>query len=122
MSTNNFVKKYHVLNVFDVHKLQSLLLMYDVCNNTAYLPFVNFVTNNVIHSHNTRSNINLHIEQVSSIDKRNFIYHCMLYWNACPIHVIEHYLSINLFNSVKLHKLAAYNIFQCYYYLFFCIL
>ena len=87
MSTNNFVKKYHVLNVFDVHKLQSLLLMYDVCNNTAYLPFVNFVTNNVIHSHNTRSNINLHIEQVSSIDKRNFIYHCMLYWNACPIHV-----------------------------------
>ena len=60
------------------------------------------------------SNINLHIEQVSSIDKRNFIYHCMLYWNACPIHGALP--KQNLFNSVKLHKLAAYNIFQCYYY------
>ena len=43
------------------------------------------ITNNAIHNLFTRTNINLHIENVSVIDKRNFLYNSVIIWNKCPI-------------------------------------
>ena len=63
--------------------MQSLLLMYDICRNKVYLPYIHGTTNNTVHGHFTRSNCNLHIPQLFTVDKYNFVYYAMLNWNAC---------------------------------------
>ncbi len=70
-------------NTYDVYKMQCLSFMYDICHNTIYLPYFPMVTNNIVHSHFTRTSCNIHIASISSLEKRNFIYNCMLTWNAC---------------------------------------
>jgi hypothetical protein len=87
ITTDELIKKYRVFDVWKVHKLQSLSFMYDVCNNLIELPFVNIDRNTEIHSYNTRSNINVHIDCMTAIDKKNFLYYCIINWNACPLSV-----------------------------------
>ena len=55
--------------------------MYDICNNTIQVP----VINNTVHKHHTCTNHNAHINNLSSLDRRNFIYHCILFWNNSPM-------------------------------------
>ena len=83
LNLNDFLVKFQVQNVLSVHKMQSLLLMNDISHNKVYLPYIHVTTNNTVHGHFTRSNCNLHIPQLSTVDKRNFIYYAMLNWNAC---------------------------------------
>ena len=61
--------------------------MHDICYNRIQLPFVDVKLNNMVHSHYTRSNSNLHINELSTVDKRNFVYYSMLNWNACPLNI-----------------------------------
>ena len=73
LNFNDFLVKFQVQNVLSVHKMQSLLLMYDICHNKVYLSYIHVTTNNTAHGHFTRSNCNLHIPQFSMVDKHNCI-------------------------------------------------
>ena len=59
--------------------------MYDIWNNRVHMPFFPVITNNAILNHFTRTNINLHIDNISVIDKRNFLYDSVRIWNKCPV-------------------------------------
>ena len=72
-------------NVYDVYKLQCLGFMYNLVNNNIYLPFFPCITNSLIHAHNTRTVSNFHINSLSTLDRRNFVYHSILHWNKTPI-------------------------------------
>jgi hypothetical protein len=78
------VNHLHMNNVFAVFKLQCLSFMYDICNHIIHVPFLSIVSNNMIHNHFTRSYANIHVDTVTSLEKRNFIYNCILAWNECP--------------------------------------
>ena len=65
----------------------SLLLMYDICHNKVYLPYIHVTINNAVHGHFKRSTCNLHIPQLSTVDKHSFVYYAMLNWNACLYNV-----------------------------------
>ena len=73
LNFNDFIVKFLVQNVLSVHKIQSLLLMYEIFHNKLYIPYIHVTTNNTVHSHFTRSNCNLHIPQLSTVDKHNFV-------------------------------------------------
>ena len=75
INLNDFLVKFQVQNVLSVHKMQSLLLMYDICQNKVYLPYIHVTTNNTVHGHFTWFNCNLHILQLSTVDKHNFVYY-----------------------------------------------
>lgn len=74
-------------NVWAVYKLQCLSFMYNICNNHITLAFLPMATNSMVHCHFTRTHTNLHINSISSLDRRNFIYNAMLCWNQCPIEI-----------------------------------
>ena len=68
-----------------VHKLQCLALMHDIYNNKIFLPTFSPILNNMVHKYNTRSSDNFHINSITSLDRRNFMYHCILFWNEANI-------------------------------------
>ena len=82
---HDFVCTTGVCDVWKVHKIQSLMLMYDVIVITGHsnISCFRFEFNSLIHNHFTRGNCNIHIIRVSSLDKRNFIYYCLFNWNEC---------------------------------------
>ncbi len=85
LSVPTFISKYRIFDVWKVYKLQCLVFMFDICNNLVMFPYINLSVNNLVHNHYTRTSINLHVNVISSIDKRNFIYNCILVWNTSPI-------------------------------------
>ena len=68
----------------NVYKLQCMSFMYDLTHNMSHLPHFSFKTNSMIHVHNTRRSNNIHVNTISSLDKRNFKYHCIPNWNSNP--------------------------------------
>ena len=54
----------------------------------------------MVHLHITRSSTNIHINHVSSLDKRNFVYNCTVIWNNCPVHIRSLYTKICISASV----------------------
>jgi hypothetical protein len=72
------VNHLHMNNVFAVFKLQCLSFMYDICNHIIHVSFLSTVSNNMIHIHLTRLSANIHVDTVTSLEKRNFIYNCIL--------------------------------------------
>jgi hypothetical protein len=82
-NVREFVCSNEICNVNDVFKIQTLPFMHDICNNKLHLPFFPIVTNIVIHEHNTRSANNLHVNFVSTVYSRNFVYNSILTWNSC---------------------------------------
>jgi len=80
-----FVSSANIYNVDNVCSLQSLALMYDICNLNLVLPFFPVSTNTSVHIHETRSANNLHINTVTPLDTRNFLYHCTIKWNSCSL-------------------------------------
>ncbi len=85
LSVPTFISKYRIFDVWKVYKLQCFVFMFDICNNLVMFPYINLSVNNLVHEHYTRTSINLHVNVISSIDKRNFIYNCILVWNTSPI-------------------------------------
>ena len=79
----NYNLNVKLYGVADVYKLQCLSVMHDIINSKLYLPYFPLQTNNIIHSHCTRATTNLHINSLTSLDHRNFIYHSVLFWNKC---------------------------------------
>ena len=73
------------INVWSVFKNQCLSFMYDFCNNNVYAPFFPLLVNSMVHI--IRSSTNIHINHVSSFDKRNFVYNCTVMWSNSPIHI-----------------------------------
>ena len=57
--------------------------MYDIFNNNICVPFFPLVLNNMIHGHFTRSSAKVHINTVSTLNHRNFVYYSSLCWNDC---------------------------------------
>lgn len=80
-----FIANSHLCNVNNMYNLQCLSFMYDICNSNIYVPFIPLITNNAVHKHYTRNTINIHISNLSSLDRRNFVYHCTLFWNSSPV-------------------------------------
>ena len=65
-----------IVNVWSVFKYQCLSFMYDLCNNNVSIPFFPLLVNNMVHLHITLSSTNIHVNHISSLDKRNFVYIC----------------------------------------------
>ena len=83
LNSHEFVKMSGIFNVIYVYKLQCMSFMYDLTHNLCHLPHFSIETNSMIRVHNTRRFNNIHVNAISSLDKRNFIYHCILNWNSC---------------------------------------
>ena len=64
-------------NVWAVYKLQCVSLMYDIFNNNDCVPFFPLVLNNMIYGNFPRSSVYVHINTVSTLDYRNFVYHVL---------------------------------------------
>jgi hypothetical protein len=85
LTVDDYVTETGICNVLKTCKLQCLSFMYNVMHNLIYVPYLNATCNNLVHSHNTLQFCNVHVLELSSIDKRNFHYHSLLYWNECPL-------------------------------------
>ena len=68
----------------NVYKLLCMSSKYDFIHNLCHLPHFSIETNSMIHVHNTSRFNNIHVNVISSLDKRNFKFHCILNWNSCP--------------------------------------
>ena len=82
--------------------MQSLLLIYDIYHNKVYLPHIHAITNNTVQYHFTRSNCNLHIPQLSTVDKHNFVYYAVLNTGMHVCMMLKYYPNINFINIAKL--------------------
>ncbi len=87
LSVSAYTDKTGINDVMSTYKLQCLLFMYNLNYNVFCLPCFARTINSSVHTHNTRQSTNVHINSVTSIDKRNFVYHSTLFWNACPLYV-----------------------------------
>ena len=58
--------------------------MYDVSIGHINFEFIRIIVNKNIHDHYTRGNAKVHINTVSSLDTRSFVYHSILNCNNCP--------------------------------------
>ena len=67
-----------------IFKLQSVSRMYDVSIGHNNFEFICMILNKNIHDHYTQGSAKVHINTVSSLDTRNFVYHRVLNWNNCP--------------------------------------
>ena len=76
---DDFVTNFHLCNVYNMYNLQCLSFMHDICNNNIQVPFFPLIINSTVHKHYTRNNHNVHINNLSSLDCRNFIYHGILF-------------------------------------------
>ena len=78
--------KLKTLTVFDIHSLQSLLLMFKYVNNMLPLSFKNFfITNNTIHSYPTSNSSNFHLVNPKLlIAHRSIRHHGPDLWNSLP--------------------------------------
>ena len=70
-----------------MYKLQAMSLMYDIWYNRNNFAFLNLISNNSVHSHFTRINANIHVNPISAISSRNFIYHCILTCSDSPFDI-----------------------------------
>ena len=73
-----------IFNDMNVYKLHFMSFICDLTQNMCHLQHFSIETNSVIHVHNTRRSNNIHVNAISSLDKRNFKYHCILNWNSSP--------------------------------------
>ena len=58
--------------------------MYDVSIDHNNFEFICMILNKNIHDHYTRGSAKVHINSVSSLNTRNFVYLSILNWNNCP--------------------------------------
>jgi hypothetical protein len=67
--------------------MQSLAFMFDIVTDRICISCFQFEINNLVHGRFTRSSrpTNVHVNTVSSVDKRNFINYSVLNWNACSV-------------------------------------
>lgn len=87
LSVGEFVSTTQICDVNVVYKLQCLSLMHNIWNNRDKYVYINLVTNSSVHGHFTRLTENIHVDSISSLDRRNFIYHCVLLWNSYSLDI-----------------------------------
>ena len=83
--TSQLICDMKICNTLAVYKLQSLSFMYDVMHNVIILLHCNLNLNANVHGHHTRSSVNLHIDRITSMERRNFLYRSLLLWNSCDV-------------------------------------
>ena len=71
-----------IFNVMNVYKLQCISFVFNLTHNMCHLSHFSIETNSMIHVHNTHRSNNIHVNSISSLDKRSFKYHCFLNWNS----------------------------------------
>jgi hypothetical protein len=69
----DYVIKSRICDPMNVYKMQCLSFMYDFTHDVIILLWFDCIYNTAIHTHNTRHSSNLHINKVSSLEKRNFM-------------------------------------------------
>ena len=81
-------KDFNVLSIPMLHEMKLLQLVYKFYHCKSILPEIfqsYFMTNDVVHYHNTRSKFNLHISSVNStFGQRSSTYRGSKYWNELP--------------------------------------
>ncbi len=104
---NHLLFNFRIFGISDIYKMQCLSFMYDVMNNRTLLSNYNVNTNELVHKHFTRGRLNLHIDLITSIDYRNFLYRCTLIWNSVdissrfkPKKAFINFCKINILNGV----------------------
>jgi hypothetical protein len=85
LTVQDFVKRYHVCDLEKVVNLQCLSFMYDLLHNHINVAFISLMPNTVLHTHYTRTSVNLHVGTVTTLDKHNFVYNALLAWNESPV-------------------------------------
>lgn len=86
-TVQEFIYDFQICDVYKVYKLQAMSLMYDMWYNRNNFAFLNLISNNSVHSHFTHPNAHIHVNPISAISSRNFIYHCILTWNDSPFDI-----------------------------------
>ena len=81
---SNSLSSLMLCKPLNVYKMKFFSLMYDLTKGNVSYPFMHICTNDIIHTHNTRSCVNLHIDCITAYDKRHFIYNSVLLGNNCP--------------------------------------
>ena len=84
LNIHEFIKRMHVYDVWKIFKLQSVSPIHDVSIGHNNFEFICMILNKNIHDHYTRESAKVHINTVSSLDTRNFVYHSILSWNNYP--------------------------------------
>ena len=68
--------RLRTFNIYDLYKIKSAILMYNVYNNILPKRLTQmFILNNSIHSHNTRSRNSYHYQKVFTQSMLNFVRH-----------------------------------------------
>ena len=86
-TVQEFIYDFQICDVYKVYKSQAMSLMYDMWDTRNNFAFLNLISNNSVHSHFTRTNANIHVNPISAISSRNFIYHCILTRNDSPFDI-----------------------------------
>jgi len=104
-ATSPLFKKTNILKLSDVYNAQISTFMYDYSKSNLPSPLLQiFITNNTVHSHQTRHSSDIHItHRRSETVSRSFIYRCPDIWLSLPA-AIKHSVSHNAFK----YKLKRY--------------
>ena len=78
LNTHEFINHLHVYDIWKIFKLQSVSLMHDGSIGHNNFEFICMILYKNIQDHYTRGSTKVHIITVSSLDTRNFVYHCIL--------------------------------------------
>ena len=78
LNTLEFINHLHVYDIWKIFKLQSVSLMHDGSIGHNNFEFICMILYKNIQDHYTRGSTKVHIITVSSLDTRNFVYHCIL--------------------------------------------
>jgi hypothetical protein len=68
----DFVKRFRICDVWKVVNLQCLSFMYDLWHKHVNIAFISLMPNTAVHSHYTRTSVNLHVSSITTLDKHNF--------------------------------------------------
>ena len=84
LTVQDFVNRFHICDLWKVLNLQCLSFMYDLWHKHVNIAFISLIPNTAVHTHYTRTSVNLHVSTVTTLDKHNFVYNALLAWNECP--------------------------------------
>jgi hypothetical protein len=70
----DIVNRFRICDVWKVVNLQCFSFMYDLWHKHVIIAFIFLVPNTAVHSHYTRTSVNLHVSSITTLDKHNFVY------------------------------------------------
>ena len=90
-------KTYNINAIYDIHKLQILVLVDKFFHHKKQIPIFNsyFNINNSLYHHNTRRSNSLHIDSCgTSIGLKSIKYKGPKLWNELPSHLLQFYQKV----------------------------